>query len=526
MIGSVIKDLSDWAEDRFSGLCAAAGVTRNKSTQDRSGWDYIIQFPSPETPGVPADMLPGEDSARVQVKSKEKGRPTTSMKLTNALRFAKDPAPCFLILFLASNQCEPVRIYAKHFWVGEMEAALRRARLADQQGRTDLHKIMLSIRFEDKDDHSTDLLSWIAATIRAKAGRYAETKSALGRNLGFEDGFIHGTISFAAEDLGALVDHQIGLTSAAPITDITIKQRRFGIDARKPIFSGKPDFTHLRSHPAPCRVRIRTFDGADIWLEGDLFLPTMAGVPLELRKLRVVADFLEIIISGSREGSVNFAFNGTDQRTIPGLRALIDVARRAENGPLNIQISSEGRPNLPVTVAIPSSWDKDQLQQLSNVVACLEAVTAGILPTNPTLSFVEIYAAWNAIVAFNGLVTGTDLHGKFKLELAPDRVLSLATSIYLYDYVDIGAWTFMAVVRRPITQFTMDGSRGKFHCGVPRVVEALVRRGKGAAFLTELGELYRQSVGIEKVGVLELYGGDYRAMLAASESGAVGIKTD
>ncbi len=32
-----IRDLGAWAEDAFSGLCAAAGVTRNKSSQDRTG---------------------------------------------------------------------------------------------------------------------------------------------------------------------------------------------------------------------------------------------------------------------------------------------------------------------------------------------------------------------------------------------------------------------------------------------------------------------------------------------------------
>lgn len=46
-----IRDLADWAEAKFSSLCSAAGVVRNPSIQDRTGWDYqsiLTQIVQPE----------------------------------------------------------------------------------------------------------------------------------------------------------------------------------------------------------------------------------------------------------------------------------------------------------------------------------------------------------------------------------------------------------------------------------------------------------------------------------------------
>ncbi|KQU45127.1 hypothetical protein ASG67_15730 [Sphingomonas sp. Leaf339] len=93
---SPIIDLAEWAEDDFSARCARAGITRNKSRQDRTGWDYFVEFPAIAVAGIPADLQPVEMAASVQVKSKRKGQPFVDLKLSNALRFAKNAAPCFL----------------------------------------------------------------------------------------------------------------------------------------------------------------------------------------------------------------------------------------------------------------------------------------------------------------------------------------------------------------------------------------------------------------------------------------------
>lgn len=518
MDNSHIADLGEWAEDDFSGRCSRAGVTRNRSRQDRTGWDYIVEFPPREIAGVPADLQPVGMSARVQVKSKQKGRPYVDLKLSNALRFAKDPMPCFLVLYQASEGGEPVRIFARHFWSEEIGIALRRARKADEEGRADLNKLTVRYSFSDEDEHDVDLVAWLESAIAGRM-RYAEEKLALVTTLGFEEGGIHGNLSFAAEDLEALIDHQIGLRDAAPAVNITITQRRFGIDAKTPLFSGTPDFAHLRSHPHPARVRVRPPDGDDIWLDGELFLPAVPA-PQELMKLRVVADFLEIVVSGKNEGRVTLDFDPDRKRGLASHRALIEVTRIAAAGPLKLLVTCEGFPNIPAEVTLPDITEDEALQQFSNVISCFEKASAGILPPDLAVSQHDIDIAWNAIVDFNGMVTGTDFKGAFEFAEAPADTLSAPTATFFFDYVEVGDWVFGAVVRRSVEHFEIEGSTGRIALGPARVVEALVRRASGQEILGELYGLYQQAFLPEKKSALEMCGGNYQSLLALSGNSA------
>ncbi|MEG3170211.1 hypothetical protein U1737_18650 [Sphingomonas sp. LB3N6] len=517
-----IIDIAEWAEDDFSARCARAGVTRNKSRQDRTGWDYLVEFPASEVAGVPADLQPVETPASVQVKSKRKGRPFVDLKLSNALRFAKNAVPCFLVLYQATEGSEPIRVFSRHFWTDEIALALKRGRQADVDNRSDLHKLTVRYSFSESDDHTHDLVEWLASTVAGRT-RYAEEKLALVATLGFEDGAIHGSLSFAADDLAALIDHQIGLLDSAPTVNVTLVQRRFGMDAKTPLFSGTPDIAHLRSRPHPARVRVRPREGDDIWLDGELLLPAVQA-PQELMKLRVVTDFLEIVIDGKNRGQVTLNRDPDRQRGLAAHRAMIEVMRIAAAGPLRLLVTCPGYPNIPAEVAIPDANVDDALQQFSNVIACLEKASAGILPPDLAVSQREIDIAWNAIVDFNGMVTGTDFDGQFELAETPAKTLSAPTATFFFDYVEIGDWVFGAVVRRNVDQFELDGATGRIALGPARVVEALARRAGGDEILGELYALYQQALLPEKKTALEVCGGSYQGLLAMSGKSAAPVE--
>jgi hypothetical protein len=522
--GATIIDLGAWAEDHFSGLCSRAGVTRNKPQQDRTGWDYIIEWAMPMFAEMPADLQPLGPSARVQIKSKEKGKACTVLKLSNALRFAKEPAPCFIVLYLAQDGSEPIRIFARHFWREEITRTLQRAREAHSEKRADLNNLTMRFSFTAVDEHTDDLIAWMAATLASQSD-YAAEKQRLLKTLGFEDGHIHGTVSFPMNDLGAFVDHQIGLAPAPPI-EITLKERRFGIDARTPIFAGKPDFASLISNPLPCRVRVRRLDGIDIWLDGGL-LPAIPGLPLEAMKLRVIADFLEIIIGGKGESKVTLNIDDEQCRSLGAHRAMIDVTQAAINGPLEVTVTSPGQHNLSLKIALPNCVDDLNINQYSAVIALLEQISVGILPIDHTVSSGAIYAAWNDLVDMNGLVNGTDFKGSFNLEapIASDVVLDEMrprAAHFFYD-IQIGDWTFGTVVRRPIEHVRIQGTRGSSILGPGRPVEGLVCRVHRSKARADLIKLFRQAQQPEIETSLEFCGGDYRAFLALNRAKAVSI---
>lgn len=520
MVDLSIVDLGEWAEDSFSRLCSRAGVTRNKSTQDRTGWDYLIEFPAEVVSGVPADLQPPITSARVQVKSKADGKPYVSLKLSNALRFAKSSDTCFLVLYLATGGNEPVRIFARHFWRDEIEAALRRARNAHQEGRDDnLHKLTIRYGFTDADEYGDKLISWMESVVSGRT-LYAHEKIALARNIGFEEGHIHGSVSFALEDLEALVDHQIGLRSTAPVVAVTINEKRFGIDSKKPIFSGTPDVAHLQSHPVPCRVRVRPVEGADVWLDGELRLPGLPGLPPEHMKLRVVADCLEIVMPARGEGSVTVNTDRDARRSLARLRGLTEILKGAAAGPLQIMVISEDRPNIRVEVELEDVENDDALSQLSNVIACMEKASAGILPAEFAVSLSEIDEAWNGIVDFNAMVGSTDFSANLGFAEPPHPKLATMKSIFFYDHIEIGVWVLGAVVRRSLEKIDIDGTRARLELGPARIVEGLVRQGTGSSILGELQALYRHAYEREKTSALELFGGSSRLLLQATGKAA------
>jgi hypothetical protein len=346
-----ITDFAEWAEDRFSGLCSFAGVTRNKSGQDRTGWDYLIEFPPAKMPDIPADLHPAEKSARVQIKSKRSGPASAPIKLSNALRFAKDQLPCFVVLFLASNGSEPVRIFCKHFWQDEIGQSLKRARKAHAENKQDLNKQTVTLSFDASDEHTHDLIVWMAQTVEKFGENYADAKATLVRTLGFEQGRFHGNIQFKLQDLQAFVDHQIGLTPGAPPLVVSVKEKRFGI-AGAPLFEGTPDFARIQSHPQPCRVRIRGAAGSDFWLDGNLFSPVLPNLPTELRKIRIVADFIEIVLTATPDGDVTFHLDNDERRSLPRLRTLTGILRAAREGPLQFQVSRIGGGALPFSTSI------------------------------------------------------------------------------------------------------------------------------------------------------------------------------
>ncbi len=509
MINKPIHDLGAWAEDAFSGLCAAAGVTRNKSVQDRTGWDYQIDFPAVRIANLPADLQPTERTARVQVKSKVRGKPTVSLKLSNALRFAKELTPCFVVLFAATNSSLPVRIYARHFWEDEIAAVLKRGRLAGDA--KDLNKKFVSIGFNARDDHTDDLIEWMESTLNRIGDRYSELKAHLVRTVGMDDGSIHGSISFEEADLEALVDHQIGLSAEAPLVNVTIRQSRFGIDAPYPIISGKPNVSLMRSHPIACRVRVRDVSGKDLWLDAQRYAPSIPGLPDALKKVRIVADFLEILLPGVGDGKIDLKIDSQQPMSLARLRNMTTLRLMASQGPLDIQLFDRGRLIFAADAELPNT-DEPWLRSLPDALTCLEIVAIDIAPDEFALSFTDIFKAWDDLVHFNGLVRGGDM----RIDAVVDRPLAdlpEGHSFTLFDYLNIGGWTLMAVATRPIDELKTEGDHLIISCGEPRVVEAMVHRGCGSEFLNDLLLMYERAVG-DRAHQLELFGGSYRTMAA------------
>ena len=171
-------------QDEFKLLCSSAEITRNPSFEDDYGWDFLVGIPMTAAEGVLTDKWPPPRSAFLQVKSTKCARPRLDLKMSNALRLAKNPAPCFMVLFHELKEGQ--QKYARLFGKKDTERARKRARRLSVEGKT-IHKTIISFAFSEQEEHTTDLLDWMANCVQGLAPDYGEANSRLTDRIGYED---------------------------------------------------------------------------------------------------------------------------------------------------------------------------------------------------------------------------------------------------------------------------------------------------------------------------------------------------
>ena len=133
------------AQDEFKLLCSRASISCNPSLEDDHGWDFFVEIPMLHAEKLPADKLPPNKQILVQVRSTRGKVPKTSMKVSNALKFAGNELPCFVVLF-HEDTASGTYIYAVHYWSQLIERALRRGRTASANN-VPTHKTTMTISF-------------------------------------------------------------------------------------------------------------------------------------------------------------------------------------------------------------------------------------------------------------------------------------------------------------------------------------------------------------------------------------------
>lgn len=141
-------DLGEAAETLFRHLCARARLVCNKSDRDRSGWDFVVDFP---LAAAERDTLLDQRQKRrcnVQLKATASaGSGTVPLKLSAADLLAKDPQPAFIIVFRLRRDGAPLNGYLIHLLGEPLAKILRRLREAEARGRHDTHNLKITFDY-------------------------------------------------------------------------------------------------------------------------------------------------------------------------------------------------------------------------------------------------------------------------------------------------------------------------------------------------------------------------------------------
>lgn len=408
MAGNLSADaLGEVGEATFALLCASAELVCNKSHRDRTGWDFVVEFPmAAPGPTVLLDQrLPL--SVSVQVKATVGSGPA-KLSLSSADLLAKDLRPSFVVLLRFGPDRVARSGYVIPMFGPALHKVLRRLREAHARGRKDIHKLTISFDPEQFGTRFAPTPEGLEAALRKACGpdrsAYLAEKQRQIEELGYENGRFEGDVRLWIKDADHLSALVLGL-EPLPTSDLQVFDRRFGI--RLPVTESAFDgLEELRIEPpsvGPCTVAVR---GSGLTPAAVFEAEMFAGLPSELEQgswlLVRHADFTMTLAAGV----MNFNSVGVFDEVGRTLAAWLQLVRAlayfaTQKGTVVLIPGSDAaaRIELPMT----SSLDGPYLDQLPIWVELLDGWVrivemAGLQASSP-FGLKDLWAARRAAFA-------------------------------------------------------------------------------------------------------------------------------
>ncbi|MGI0153145.1 hypothetical protein ACQ661_05720 [Pseudidiomarina sp. WS423] len=297
-------DIGDVGEDYFSSLCSRAGLIRNLSHRDKTGWDHLIEFPLEVAISLAfAHLAP--KSCYVQVKTSKK-RPSAQIKGSNLVRMATSPHPYFIAFIVLNEHDEPSELYIKHFGQELIEAALK-LRYEVDSGKLgkELHQVRRTINSmpEERVEPMTPdkMRESLGRYISPNMNDYCSWKSKLIKSAGFEQNGLIMNISSKRSDLPEkLVRMSLGYDES--LEDFEVKHfiERFGFrEEAWPSLSSMKNAKLTMPNVQPTAQGKASFRdeplGARIDFAADLYMPIGLGIfPEEALEFRLNLGLVDL----------------------------------------------------------------------------------------------------------------------------------------------------------------------------------------------------------------------------------------
>jgi hypothetical protein len=446
------------AEDQVAILCRTAGATVQQVREDEHGWDLLVEFPPRIGTAFP-DTEPSVVRCLVQVKSTQTRRTSTRVKVSNALKFAKDTLPCFIVLLTYPNsRAKFEAAYVKHFWVTEMAQALESARRASSEGQ-ELHKHHLPVVFSESERLDDGLVGAMIEMIDRVGQDYQTKKKAFADSLGYEHGW--GEANLVMEEghgQGDLQDLLLGIRNELPLQSFTFTDKRFGISGQ-PQDKGSGRMSVDVKPSKKCAVTLRRMDdGEEISWPGALFSAGMTWLAIAEQKVRVSAGPLELIISGSGKATANWSAPLDVQRSLDELERDATLRSWMDGSALELTLWAEAGILDPFEIRFHSQSETNWSEVLYAIRALAKVVPPERRPDDFKVSMAQFLKRKADHVLFANSISAGGHAVKIEGDDIWDPALDAASHIVLPWPSRVGDYFLVSVVERDITDLTRDGS--------------------------------------------------------------------
>jgi hypothetical protein len=465
------------AETIIKLLGETSGAVIQPVSDDQNGWDCLVEFP-PIASELPKDLAPPGLSILVQVKSSRNAASTCRLSLSNALKFARHPLPCFIVLVTYEAGVDKPKLFVRHIWGDLIRQILQRVRHAEAENKA-LNSTEITVRFTTKDQFDLRTLEHMAHTVDGLGSRYTAQKQKVIDEAGYETGYAVGKLVFAEGiDPETLVDLALGLVESVDVDQFSLTDMRFGIAAKKPLIEVTKGKVSLQPHPVGiCTVNFRQAsvagDGLD--LEGEIFAPGLPGLPPELWKLRVRTSLLDFTLKPDGVTRVVAELDTAVRLPFETIRNAAAIYSWGQKGPVDFTIWTDGK------LLVSGQFDVDATNvsfwpALNEAIEPLAALAPLVRrPKELAFSITELVSHLKAIREFGAILGGSLLNLSFSM----DEKLS-ETQITHYRgpfHLELGGHLFFAIVERPVLQTDFVEDTITLKLGQPTVLRSAIMTG-------------------------------------------------
>ncbi len=229
------KIIGRLGESTLSLWCSEKNITATFPSEDRHGWDLLLEFPKEIHNISSGDQHPPAIECKIQVKSTDKLTRTWPIKLSNLEMMVKSPLPSF-ILFLHFGKSNSVKnAYLVHIDKDISSKTLERLRkLSVLERKHDFHNHTMTISYGNK--HELDTLDGSGLKKKIESyiinySNYASKKEKQNNEAGYNSTNSHGfTLELTEkEHKEELINLFLGETKEAKNFKMSIFNNRFGI---------------------------------------------------------------------------------------------------------------------------------------------------------------------------------------------------------------------------------------------------------------------------------------------------------
>lgn len=260
------RDLGPLGEAEFKRLCFAANskltVHESVSGMDRTGWDFLIEFPMVQgQENYPVDLVEAPIECKVQLKSTDKKRKSEGIKVSNLLRLVKAQMPTFYCFMEFDGQETVQAIYLVHVDEALIERVLRKVRELEMKGEGEnLNKHKIYITYDDSNQLNSpsgkEIKKAVESFVTCGMEEYIKSKNKALSSVGFEDGKYQANVTIVGEEDAAaeLIDVMLGLRPNILVKEWTGFHKRFEFlteDEKNSAGEGK---LYIKPNPISCNL--------------------------------------------------------------------------------------------------------------------------------------------------------------------------------------------------------------------------------------------------------------------------------